>query len=128
MIIISSSSSYLNGIIIATRKQNVHGWMPLNHFHILCMSLQHCNTIKLVALLSFPNPNSFISSTCCKKSPRCIPWHTFDFIFMTLYTKAHTYKYQEQVYEIGNEIQLCRWWEFPYWQVLLSIVNVCVQI
>lgn len=82
------SKLYLDSVVIATRKQKLHGWMPLNHFHILCMALQHCNTLKLIAGKYFPYPHSFISTTSRKQRPRRIPRHTFHFIFMTLFAKT----------------------------------------
>jgi len=78
---------YLNSIIITTRKQNIHSWMPFNHFNILCVSLQNRSTLEFIPRHHFPNPNSLIPTTRRKERTRCIPRHTFHFIFMTLKSK-----------------------------------------
>jgi hypothetical protein len=80
---------YLNSVIIATRKQNIHSWMPFNHFNILCMSLQNWNTLKFIPRHHFPYPNSLIPTTRRQERTWCIPTHTLHFIFMTLLFKTH---------------------------------------
>jgi len=62
-------------------KQNIHSWMPFNHFKC---PWKNRNTLGFIPRHYFPNPNSFIPTTRLKERTRYIPRHAFHFIFMTL--------------------------------------------
>lgn len=78
-------AAYLDWVVITNRHQNIQNRVPLDHFHILGMSLQDRNTVILTTIgLNFPYPYRFVTTTRGKQRARSIPRDALYFVLMTL--------------------------------------------
>lgn len=74
----------LNWVVIACWYQNVTRGMPGHHLHILGMTIEHWDALKLMAWQHLPYPHRFIPTAWSQKWTWWIPCHTLHLILVTL--------------------------------------------
>ncbi len=69
-------------VIVASAIQQVSIRGPFHKFYVLWVSWQYCLTREIIIFVSFPDPNRFISATCCNQGAIKIKIYRFYFIFV----------------------------------------------